>query len=424
MKFKSFLFGSVAAVAAAGGAQAADLTIAEPVDYVRVCDAFGVGYWYIPGTDTCIKIGGEVNFFAAFQKGGWEFGKVKGHWTIEGETNVIESIDPRWTNAVDTIIINTGTNVSVERSDIVVRDTQVVQSISTQRTSVAEVTWVSGVKGHRSQWKFVTEAIVDFTAKSMTEYGALIGYVKLKGVYDPNPAAVNVDEAWLSLGHLTFGHLGSVQNTSNGYADAAWRPDTSTNQIRLSWAAGGFGIMLGIEDPRERWGTALVDGKDEYSMPDITGAITVAGGHVNAKLTAGFGAIEDKWNGSWDNEFVYGVAGTVEAVMDQFSIMAGGAFGTGLPFVGAGHPVGVNGANNWQAFVSAKFQATPAFSVAGTYAMAGTDAGSGLTATAGGAKLVWAPVAGFQAYAEGKAWKIEGESAHTWDAKIGVKRTW
>jgi hypothetical protein len=411
MKLKSFLFGSVAAVAVAGGAQAADLTIAEPVDYVRVCDAFGVGYWYIPGTDTCIKIGGEVNFFAAFQKGGWEFGAVSKTFKITGQTTVVETIDFTVTN-VDSNDADPGVTSVLD------------DDVDVEYTTVPTGTWVSAVKGHKSQWKFVTEAIVDFTAKSMTEYGALIGYVKLKGVYDPNPAPVNLDEAWLSLGHLTFGHLGSVQNTSNGYADAAWRPDTSTNQIRLSWAAGGFGIMLGIEDPRERWGTALVDGDEEYSMPDITGAITVAGGHVNAKLTAGFGAIEDKWNGSWDNEFVYGVAGTVEAVMDQFSIMAGGAFGTGLPFVGAAHPVGVNGANNWQAFVSAKFQATPAFSVAGTYAMAGTDAGSGLTATAGGAKLVWAPVAGFQAYAEGKAWKIEGESAHTWDAKIGVKRTW
>ncbi|PPJ47165.1 porin, partial [Rhizobium sp. KAs_5_22] len=29
-------------------------------EYVRVCDAFGTGYFYIPGTETCLKIGGEV----------------------------------------------------------------------------------------------------------------------------------------------------------------------------------------------------------------------------------------------------------------------------------------------------------------------------------------------------------------------------
>ncbi|WP_373236162.1 porin, partial [Cohaesibacter celericrescens] len=38
----------------------ADLPVAEPVDYVRVCDAYGAGYFFIPGTDTCLKISGEV----------------------------------------------------------------------------------------------------------------------------------------------------------------------------------------------------------------------------------------------------------------------------------------------------------------------------------------------------------------------------
>ncbi|MBB5754736.1 porin [Prosthecomicrobium pneumaticum] len=66
MNFKTLLLGSAAALMAAGGAHAADLTVAEPVDYVKVCDAFGAGYWYAPGTDTCIKIGGWVRFGVKF----------------------------------------------------------------------------------------------------------------------------------------------------------------------------------------------------------------------------------------------------------------------------------------------------------------------------------------------------------------------
>jgi hypothetical protein len=27
---------------------------AGPVEYVRVCDAYGTGYFYIPGTETCV----------------------------------------------------------------------------------------------------------------------------------------------------------------------------------------------------------------------------------------------------------------------------------------------------------------------------------------------------------------------------------
>ncbi|MGB3502075.1 MAG: porin, partial [Mesorhizobium sp.] len=32
----------------------------EPVEYVRVCDAYGAGFFYIPGTETCLKISGYV----------------------------------------------------------------------------------------------------------------------------------------------------------------------------------------------------------------------------------------------------------------------------------------------------------------------------------------------------------------------------
>lgn len=51
-------FGAMAlATALAGRPEAA---VAEPVDYVRVCDAFGTGFFYIPGTETCLHIGGRV----------------------------------------------------------------------------------------------------------------------------------------------------------------------------------------------------------------------------------------------------------------------------------------------------------------------------------------------------------------------------
>ena len=62
MKIKSLLLGSAAALIAVTGAQAADAVIieAEPVEYVRVCDAYGAGYFYIPGTENCIKFSGYV----------------------------------------------------------------------------------------------------------------------------------------------------------------------------------------------------------------------------------------------------------------------------------------------------------------------------------------------------------------------------
>ena len=55
---KSLLLGSAAGLVAVAGAQAADLPVkAKPVEYVRVCSLYGAGFWYVPGTDTCLKIG-------------------------------------------------------------------------------------------------------------------------------------------------------------------------------------------------------------------------------------------------------------------------------------------------------------------------------------------------------------------------------
>jgi hypothetical protein len=58
---KSLVLGSAAALIAMSGAQAADLPVkAKAVEYVKVCSLYGAGFYYIPGTDTCIKLGGYL----------------------------------------------------------------------------------------------------------------------------------------------------------------------------------------------------------------------------------------------------------------------------------------------------------------------------------------------------------------------------
>ena len=58
---KSLLLGTAAGFVTIAGAQAADLPVkAKPVEYVKICSLYGVGFYYIPGTDMCIKIGGWV----------------------------------------------------------------------------------------------------------------------------------------------------------------------------------------------------------------------------------------------------------------------------------------------------------------------------------------------------------------------------
>jgi len=65
------LLGTVAGLFVAQSAHAADLPIkAKAVEYVRVCSLYGAGFWYIPGTDTCIKIGGYLRVDTTINGGG------------------------------------------------------------------------------------------------------------------------------------------------------------------------------------------------------------------------------------------------------------------------------------------------------------------------------------------------------------------
>ncbi|MDQ8726207.1 porin [Bradyrhizobium sp. LHD-71] len=68
---RSLLLGSAAGLAAMAGAQAADLPVkAKPVEYVKICSLYGAGFYYIPGTDTCIRIGGHIRAEVSFFGGG------------------------------------------------------------------------------------------------------------------------------------------------------------------------------------------------------------------------------------------------------------------------------------------------------------------------------------------------------------------
>ena len=69
-KIKSLLLGTAAGLLAVGGAQAADMPVkAAPVQYVKICSLYGDGFYYIPGTDTCLKMGGYVRVQAEYNMG-------------------------------------------------------------------------------------------------------------------------------------------------------------------------------------------------------------------------------------------------------------------------------------------------------------------------------------------------------------------
>jgi len=59
---KGILLGSAASLLSIAAASAADLPSRKsaPVEYVKVCSAYGAGFFFIPGTDTCLRVSGRV----------------------------------------------------------------------------------------------------------------------------------------------------------------------------------------------------------------------------------------------------------------------------------------------------------------------------------------------------------------------------
>lgn len=60
--FRSLMLGSAAALATVAGPQAADLPAKQvaPIEYVRLCTTYGEGFFYLPGTDSCLRIGARI----------------------------------------------------------------------------------------------------------------------------------------------------------------------------------------------------------------------------------------------------------------------------------------------------------------------------------------------------------------------------
>jgi hypothetical protein len=99
---RSLLLGTAAGFVAVAGAQAADMPVkAKPVQYVKICTLYGDGFYYIPGTDICLKIGGYVraeygyNFGPSLTNG--PFANVSGFQTrTDGQDFVMRSRAYAW----------------------------------------------------------------------------------------------------------------------------------------------------------------------------------------------------------------------------------------------------------------------------------------------------------------------------------------
>jgi len=294
MKLKSLLFGSAAAMMVVSGAQAADLPAAEPVEYVRVCDAFGTGFFYIPGTDTCLKISGYARFEAAYVN-----------------ESMAEATGADFGGAFDADFDSFTTRARGE---------------------------------------------VQFDARTMTDMGLLRSYVALRGTngHDSIGDGFNIEKAWLSLandtGTLTAGHHGSFFDFFGGTAlDSRIGqddPTISVNLLAYTFVIGnGVSASVAMEDSRFRKNNAL-----GIAFTSVTTATTIGGAVTGATFLSG---TTDSFDGQEWPDFVANIR--VDQGWGSAQIM--GAIGqrdyTGVPgFVnddnygwaaGAGLSVGVPG---------------------------------------------------------------------------------
>jgi hypothetical protein len=254
MTLRSLLLGSAGAILLAGGAQAADLG-AEPVNYVKVCDAFGAGFYYAPGTDTCIKISGWVRLDINIPGGPYNPVSASGNsashvYTMYNQLQVTAASMTEYGPMIGFIAIEQG-----------------------------------------------------FLGNGIIPAGAGVA------------SFIGFDAATLSLGPLSAGFAWSsfANNIFATYHNAPFSPLGGNHAlfVQLSWAFDGVGVFVAAEDYRTRdFGGA---GTSTGNIPDIVGGLSFAAGPVSAKVTAGWGdrTVTDTWGVHGDIGFGLGALGNL-----------------------------------------------------------------------------------------------------------------
>lgn len=251
MNIKSLLLGSAAALVAVSGAQAADAVVVaepEPVEYVRVCDVYGTGYFYIPGTETCLRIGGYVRYQAA---GGdlWERTAVD---HLDGTLN------GTW-NKYARLSLQTWTGTETE--------------LGTLRTyTETRFQWGNGSPSNEASGGFDTDG------DGVGDYFGNNGF---------DGTGVSLNFAWIELGGFRIGKDESAYTVFLDYAGGVIADDLvpygpfDTNLVSYTFSTGnGFSAIVALET-----GSDDSYGHD-YSIDSYMPHV-VAG----AKFTQGWGGI-------------------------------------------------------------------------------------------------------------------------------------
>jgi hypothetical protein len=261
---KGLILGSAATLVAMGGAQAADLPVkAKAVEYVKVCSLYGAGFWYIPGTDTCMKIGGYLRVDTTFNGGVYDAPAWSGDL---GQGNrFADRINSRSRMAL-TVDTRTATEYGVVRT-FAQGDFQFQNFGSSANASLSTVSSLGGIPN------------------------ALLS--------NPGGGYVAVEYAFIQFAGFTFGKSSSAFATPwNGYPGnnssfLIGGHDTVTGVNNIQYTAqfgNGVSATIGLDDPTVfnrtslynlatggigATGTGTVNGYGGFVVPDLVGNIRV-----------------------------------------------------------------------------------------------------------------------------------------------------
>ncbi|GAB1715899.1 MAG: porin [Nitrobacter sp.] len=253
---KSLFLSSAAGLVAMSGAQAADLPLkAKAVEYVKVCSLYGAGFYYIPGTDTCIKLGG----FARVDLG------VNTNTVFLGNTNVAAgSSQNRLTNGF----------TWRSRADLNI-DTRTATEYGVVRTYFdAFFTWTSGSYGGLGNGTTSYSATGDTPANGTL--GANYAFIQFAG-FTMGKAVSQFSTPWVASPGDIFDGLVGGGGTSTG-----------VNQFTYTAEFGnGVSGSIGVQDPTQYYQAGVNNlvvpgpygyGTSDYAgttVPDIVGQLRV-----------------------------------------------------------------------------------------------------------------------------------------------------
>ncbi|WOH63748.1 porin [Bradyrhizobium sp. BWA-3-5] len=209
-RIKAIGLGTAASFMTFATAQAADLPVkAKPVEYVKVCSLYGAGFWYIPGTDTCIQLSGYLRVDTTFNGG------------LHG--------NPYWTG-------NGG-----------------------QGNRYADYFQSRSRFGLNVDLRTATEyGVVRTFAQQYFQLQSPDGTSPFSGFPSPTGSQIGVNYLFIQFAGFTFGHSSSVYDTPwNAYPNNLTTylyggPDSCCGVNNIQYTAefgGGFSASIGLEDP-------------------------------------------------------------------------------------------------------------------------------------------------------------------------------